>query len=114
MILMFGLAFELPVVVMPFVKLGVLTYDMMKSTRRYAIVAIAVLAAVITPTPDVATMMLMAVPMYALYEICIIWPGCMNARRPRAPGRKSPGLKKISTTIILPTTSKYIQPTPIS
>ena len=40
MILMFGLAFELPVVVMPFVKLGVLTYDMMKSTRRYAIVAI--------------------------------------------------------------------------
>ena len=72
MILMFGLAFELPVVVMPFVKLGVLTYDMMKSTRRYAIVAIAVLAAVITPTPDVATMMLMAVPMYALYEICII------------------------------------------
>lgn len=72
MILMFGLAFELPVVVMPFVKLGVLTYDMMKSTRRYAIVAIAILAAVITPTPDVATMMLMAVPMYALYEICII------------------------------------------
>lgn len=72
MILMFGLAFELPVVVMPFVKLGVLTYDMMKATRRYAIVAIAILAAVITPTPDVATMMLMAVPMYALYEICII------------------------------------------
>ena len=65
MILMFGLAFELPVVVMPFVKLGVLTYDMMKSTRRYAIVAIAVLAAVNTPTPDVATMKLKAVPMYA-------------------------------------------------
>lgn len=72
MILMFGLAFELPVVVMPFVKLGVLTYDMMKATRRYAIVAIAILAAIITPTPDVATMMLMAVPMYALYEICIL------------------------------------------
>ncbi len=72
MILMFGLAFELPVVVMPFVKLGVLTYEMMKSTRRYALVAIVVLAAVITPTPDVATMMLMAVPMYGLYELCIL------------------------------------------
>lgn len=72
MILMFGLAFELPVVVIPFVKLGVLTYDMMKATRRYAIVAIAIVAAVITPTPDMVTMMLMAVPMYALYEICII------------------------------------------
>ena len=87
MILMFGLAFELPVVVMPFVKLGVLTYDMMKSTRRYAIVAIAILAAVITPTPDVATMMLMAVPMYALYEICIIlaW---MHERKENARARE--------------------------
>ncbi len=72
MILMFGLAFELPVVVMPFVKLGVLSYDMMKATRRYAIVAITVLAALITPTPDIATMLLMAVPMYGLYEICIM------------------------------------------
>lgn len=87
MILMFGLAFELPVVVMPFVKLGVLTYDMMKATRRYAIVAIAILAAVITPTPDVATMMLMAVPMYALYEICIVlaW---MNERKEIARARE--------------------------
>ena len=87
MILMFGLAFELPVVVMPFVKLGVLTYDMMKATRRYAIVAIAILAAGITPTPDVATMMLMAVPMYALYEICIIlaW---MHERKEAARARE--------------------------
>lgn len=87
MILMFGLAFELPVVVMPFVKLGVLTYDMMKATRRYAIVAIAILAAVITPTPDVATMMLMAVPMYALYELCILlaW---MNERKEAAKSRE--------------------------
>ncbi len=70
LILMFGLAFELPVVVMPFVKLGVLTYDMMKSTRKYAVVAIVVLSAMFTP-PDLATMLFLSVPMYCLYEICI-------------------------------------------
>lgn len=72
LILMFGLAFELPIIVFPFIRLGVLTYELMNSTRRYAIVGVAVLAAVITPTPDAFTMMLMAVPMYALYELCIL------------------------------------------
>lgn len=72
LVLLFGLAFELPVVVMPFVKMGLLTYELMKSTRRYAIVAVFILAAVITPTPDIATMCLMALPMYALYEFCIL------------------------------------------
>jgi sec-independent protein translocase protein TatC len=71
-VFMFGLGFELPVVVMPLVKLGVLSYDIMKRTRRYAIVAICILAAFITPTPDVPTMLLMAVPMYLLYELCIV------------------------------------------
>lgn len=71
LILMFGIGFELPVVVMPFVKMGILTYDLMKATRRYAIVAIIVLASFITPTPDIVTMLLMALPMYGLYELCI-------------------------------------------
>ena len=69
--LLFGVAFELPVVVMIFVKLGLLTYETMSRTRSYAIVAIFVAAAVLTPTPDVMTLSLMAVPMIALYEICI-------------------------------------------
>ncbi len=80
LILMFGVAFELPVVVMPFVKMGILTYDMMKATRRYAIVAIVILAAIITPTPDMATMSLMAVPMYALYECCI-WMAWLQLKK---------------------------------
>jgi len=69
--LLFGLSFELPVVVMVFVKLGLLTYDTMSRTRSYAIIAIAVGAAVLTPTPDIFTMCLMAVPMVILYEMCI-------------------------------------------
>ena len=69
--LIFGLGFELPVVVMTLVKLGLLGYETMRNTRSYAILAIAVVAMVITPTPDAFTMCLLAVPMIILYEICI-------------------------------------------
>jgi len=70
-VLIFGLAFELPVVVMTLVKIGILQYDQMKGSRAYAMLAIVIIAAVITPTPDVLTLMLLAVPMYLLYEVCI-------------------------------------------
>lgn len=72
LVLLFGLAFELPIVIYPFIRLGVLNYDLMTRTRRYAVVGVAALSAVITPTPDAMTMLLMAVPMYALYEFCIL------------------------------------------
>ncbi|MGJ8723652.1 MAG: twin-arginine translocase subunit TatC [Roseibacillus sp.] len=70
-VLIFGLAFELPVVVMTLVKLGILSYEMMRTTRSYAVLAIVVIAAIITPTPDALTLGLLAGPMYILYEICI-------------------------------------------
>jgi Tat protein translocase TatC len=69
--LVFGLCFELPVVVMSLVKLDLLNSQMMRSTRSYAIVAMFVLAAIITPTPDIFTMSLLAGPMVLLYELCI-------------------------------------------
>ncbi len=80
--LLFGVAFELPVVVMLFVKLGILSYDIMARTRRYAIVAIFVLAAFITPTPDIMTLCLMALPMILLYECCI-WLAWLDRRKQR-------------------------------
>jgi sec-independent protein translocase protein TatC len=80
--LLFGVAFELPVVVMVFVKLGLLTYETMSNTRSYAIVAIFVAAAVLTPTPDIATLLLMALPMIVLYEICI-WLAWLDRRKNR-------------------------------
>lgn len=80
--LLFGLSFELPVVVMVLVKLGMLTYDSMTRTRTYAIVAIYVTAAVITPTPDIMTLNLMALPMLILYEICI-WLAWFDRKKSR-------------------------------
>ena len=81
--LIFGLAFELPVVVMTLVKLGILEFEMMRRTRAYAVLAITVIAALITPTPDAMTLGLLAVPMIILYEICI-WLAYFVGKKDRA------------------------------
>ncbi len=69
--LIFGLSFELPVIVMTLVKLGLLNYPTMSNSRAYAVLTIVVVAAVITPTGDAFTLMLLALPMCVLYECCI-------------------------------------------
>ena len=69
--LMLGIVFEMPVLCWLFAKLGFLTADFMKAYRRHAVVAILVVAAVITPTSDVVTLTLVALPMYVLYEASI-------------------------------------------
>jgi sec-independent protein translocase protein TatC len=71
-ILVFGIAFELPVIVMALVKLDILNYRIMKSTWRYALIAIMIFAAIITPTPDILTLLLMSGPLYVLYGICVV------------------------------------------
>jgi len=81
-ILIFGACFELPVVVLALVKLDILNYKLMKGTRSWAAIIIAVVAALITPTPDAFTLALLAVPMYLLYEICI-WLAWGMERRDR-------------------------------
>lgn len=67
----FGLAFELPLVVLLLVKLGVVDHAVLARTRAFAVVVIFVIAAIITPTSDILTLLLMGGPMYVLYEICI-------------------------------------------
>lgn len=67
----FGLAFELPVAVLLLVKLGIVDHAMLTRTRAFALVIIFIVAAVITPTSDILTLVLMGGPMYVLYEICI-------------------------------------------
>lgn len=70
-VLIFGISFELPILVMALVKLDILSYKLMKSTRAHAVVGIAVFSAIITPTQDALTLLLMIAPLYFLYEICI-------------------------------------------
>jgi sec-independent protein translocase protein TatC len=67
----FGMAFELPVAVLALVRFGFITYEFMARTRPYAIVLMFIFATIISPTPDVMTMIAMALPMCLLYESCI-------------------------------------------
>ena len=67
-----GLIFELPALIYLLARLGVVNARMLGRTRRYAIVIITIGAAVITPTGDPYNLMLLAVPMYFLYELGIL------------------------------------------
>jgi len=68
----FGVAFEMPMVVLALVKLGFLTAAKLRKTRSVAIITIFTVAAFITPSPDLVTYLLMGGPMVVLYEFCII------------------------------------------
>lgn len=71
MYLAFGLVFQMPVILMFLGKTGLITSAMLKSYWRYAIVAIGIVAAMVTPSGDAFTMMTMCVPMVGLYLVSI-------------------------------------------
>ena len=77
----FGASFELPVALVILVLLGWVTPAQLKEARGYALVGIFVLAAIITP-PDVVSQLMLAIPMYLLYEIGILASGWVTPRVP--------------------------------
>jgi sec-independent protein translocase protein TatC len=72
MIFAFGVTFEIPIIMMVLGKTGIVKSQALVKRRRYAIFAVTVAAALITPTPDVYNMALLAIPMYVLYEAGIV------------------------------------------
>lgn len=72
LVLAFGLSFELPLLLLFLTGVGVLSSAQLRSWRRYALIGTVVFAAVATPTQDPYTMLLMAVPIYLLYEGAIL------------------------------------------
>ena len=71
-LLVMGVAFEMPVVLLTIVKIGILDYKKLIEMRSYFIVGMLVASAVITPSGDPFTMILVAIPLWILYEICIV------------------------------------------
>jgi sec-independent protein translocase protein TatC len=71
MILAFGVAFQLPVLLTLLCRVGILQVETLKKGRRYAIVGMFVVAAVLTP-PDVISQIGLAVPLLGLYEVSIL------------------------------------------
>jgi sec-independent protein translocase protein TatC len=79
--LLAGLVFQLPIVVYILSSLGILTPKFMRDKRRYAVIIILVLAAIITPSPDALTMMVVALPLYILFEFSITVSAVVERRR---------------------------------
>ena len=71
MSLVMGVVFELPVVCGLMGRMGLINSHMMSQFRRHAVVAILIVAAIITPTTDVFTLFVVALPIYLLYELSI-------------------------------------------
>ncbi len=67
-----GIAFETPFFIFALAKIGIVKASTLGKYRRYAVVAIVIFAAIITPTPDPFTQLSVAVPVYALYEIGVV------------------------------------------
>ena len=79
----FGIAFELPVVVLVLVRLGIVSVALLRRTRAYAFLLIFLAAAFLAPVPDALSMAMMGTPMYLLYELCIVVAGFIERKRNR-------------------------------
>lgn len=82
MVLAFGVVFELPVISFFLGKAGVITHRTLSKGRRYAIVGILLVAGAITPSPDVFSQLMLAGPLYFLYEVSIILVKYTGIRKP--------------------------------
>ena len=79
--LLAGLVFQLPIVVYILSSLGILTPKFMREKRRYAVIIVLLLAAIITPSPDALTMMVVAMPLYVLFEFSITVSAVVERRK---------------------------------
>ncbi|RFS16236.1 twin-arginine translocase subunit TatC [Emticicia sp. C21] len=76
-----GVAFQLPVAIFVLTKIGVIGPQFMRTYRKHAVVVILIVSAVITPSPDVTSQLLVAFPLYILYEISIVISAREEKRR---------------------------------
>lgn len=79
-----GIIFQLPVVIYILSKLGIMTPQFMRASRRYAAVLILVVAAIVTPTADPYTMLIVAFPLFLLYELSIMISSNIQKKRQKA------------------------------
>ncbi len=83
LLLVFGLVFELPVIITLLARLGIVDADRLKRFRRYWIVLAFVIGAIVTPTPDAVNQTMASLPLIVLYEVGI-WSAKMFGRKPEA------------------------------
>ena len=76
-----GIAFELPVLAYVLAKIGIITGSFLKKKRKYSFILILILAAIITPSPDWTSQIIVAVPLLLLYEISVMIAGRIEKKK---------------------------------
>lgn len=97
-----GLMFQLPVGLLAVTRSGIVSVAQLRQVRRYAIVFFAVVAAVLTPTPDPGTMLLAMTPLVVLYELSIIAASWLDRVRPLDPVSEHSALDDLEAYAPLP------------
>lgn len=72
LLLAFGFIFEMPIMMLFLAKAGIVTVEFLNKNRKYAILIDFIVAAILTPTPDIVNQLMMAVPLMVLYEISVV------------------------------------------
>ena len=90
-LLAFGLSFEMPVFIFFLAKLGIVNAKMLAKQRRYAILIIFIAAAILTPSPDAVSQLLMALPLMLLYEVSIFVARFARRKKPAPEETEVPG-----------------------
>lgn len=90
LLLAFGVIFELPVLMVFLAKLGIVNVRFLTKYRSYAILLAFIIAAILTPTPDVINQLLMATPLIVLYEVGIIAVRLLVRHAPPAAAEVAP------------------------
>jgi sec-independent protein translocase protein TatC len=88
LLIAFGLAFELPVVLLVLGRLGVVTSAQLRDKRKHAVIVILVIGAVLTP-PDLLSQLILSIPLYLLFEMCI---GIIRMWETKGMGGRGPGV----------------------
>jgi sec-independent protein translocase protein TatC len=81
MFVAFGITFEVPIFVVLLARIGVVSIEQLKNSRRYVLVGAFVIGAIFTP-PDVVSQFMLAVPLYLLYEVGILVAGLLSSSSP--------------------------------
>ncbi len=72
LLIAFGVIFEMPILMVFLAKMGVVTVSFLHKNRKYAILINFIIAAILTPTPDVVNQLMMGIPLLILYEISVV------------------------------------------
>jgi len=97
LIFAFGFCFEMPVLLTLLGRVGIVTAEGLGKARRYAIVAVFAVAAVLTP-PDVFSQLSLAIPLVGLYEISILCVRLIERSRAKAEAAEAAANRNIQTT----------------